>query len=183
MQKLKPGVAYDPYRSGTARVAEPDHGRSPLCPRQGPSGLELYREVTGDEEDSPLANGPEVVHLREDEHFHSGPPQVKHSEIFVNGRKKVVTTRDLSFDEVVAMAFNPVPTGPNVMFTITYRHGPRGEPGGAPVGGWHGHGEERGWSSMSRGLISRSPDLKRLRDEGYDVKLGPAISSSGIFLT
>jgi Multiubiquitin len=90
-----------------------------------PPGLELYREVTGDEEDPPLANGPEVVHLREDEHFHSAPPQVKHFEIFVNGRKKVVTTRDLSFDEVVAMAFNPVPTGPNVMFTITYRHGPR----------------------------------------------------------
>ena len=43
--------------------------------------------MTGDEEDSPLANGPEVVHLREDEHFHSGPPQVKHFEIFVNGRK------------------------------------------------------------------------------------------------
>jgi hypothetical protein len=95
-----------------------------------PPGLELYREVTGDKEDPPLTSGPEVVHLKENEHFHSGPPQVKHFEIFVNGRKKVVTARELSFDEIVALAFNLVPTGPNVMFTITYRHGPRPNPEG-----------------------------------------------------
>ena len=40
------------------------------------SGLDLYREVTGDREDEPIANGPEVIHLKEDEHFHSGPPKV-----------------------------------------------------------------------------------------------------------
>jgi len=93
-------------------------------------GLELYREVTGDREDKAIPNGPETVHLKEDEHFHSGVPQVKHFDIFVNGRKKVVTTPELSFDQVVALAFDPIPTGPNVMFTITYRHGPRANPEG-----------------------------------------------------
>lgn len=48
----------------------------------------------------------------------------KEITIIVNGRKKEVTTTELSFDQVVALAFNPVPTGPNIMFTITYRAGP-----------------------------------------------------------
>jgi hypothetical protein len=86
------------------------------------AGLELYREVTGDREDREIENGPDVVHLKEDEHFHSGPP--KEFAIIVNGRKKEITTKTLSFDQLVALAFNPVPVGPNVMFTITYRKGP-----------------------------------------------------------
>jgi len=93
-------------------------------------GLELYREVTGDKEDRPLENGPEIVQLKEDEHFHSGPAQVKSFDIFVNGRKKVVTVRELSFNAVVVLAFDPVPSGPNVMFTVTYRHGPHQNPKG-----------------------------------------------------
>jgi hypothetical protein len=93
-------------------------------------GLDLYREVTGDREDRVIPNGPEIVRLEEDEHFHSGPPQVKHFDIFVNGRKKVVTTQELTFDQVVALAFEPVPTGPYIMFTITYRHGPHANPEG-----------------------------------------------------
>lgn len=91
-------------------------------------GLELYREVTGDREDPPIENGPETVHLREDEHFHSGPP--KEFTIIINGRKKEVSTKTLSFDQIVALAFNPVPVGPNVMFTITYRKGPHQNPEG-----------------------------------------------------
>lgn len=54
----------------------------------------------------------------------------KDFEIIVNGRKKVVTKNELSFDEIVALAFNPVPSGPNIMFTITYRHGPAANPQG-----------------------------------------------------
>lgn len=54
----------------------------------------------------------------------------KDFEIIVNGRKKVVTKNELSFDEIVALAFNPAPSGPNIMFTITYRHGPAANPQG-----------------------------------------------------
>jgi len=91
-------------------------------------GLELYREVSGDKEDTTIENGPETVHLKEDEHFHSGPP--KEFTIIVNGRKKEVPTKTLSFDQLVALAFNPVPVGPNVMFEITYRRGPHKKPEG-----------------------------------------------------
>ena len=98
-------------------------------------GLVLYREVTGDREDKIIPNGPETVHLKEDEHFHSGPPEKKEITIIVNGRKKEVTAKELSFDQVVALAFNPVPTGPNIMFTITYRHGPHQNPEGSLLEG------------------------------------------------
>jgi hypothetical protein len=86
-------------------------------------GMELFREVTGDREDSEVDNGPESVHLEQDEHFHSGKPKIY--KIIVNGRQKEVSTKTLTFDQVVALAFNPVPSGPNVQFTVTYRKGPR----------------------------------------------------------
>jgi hypothetical protein len=86
-------------------------------------GMELFCEVTGDREDSEVDNGPEIVNLKEDEHFHSGKPKVY--KIIVNGRQKEISTKTLTFDQVVALAFNPVPFGPNVQFTVTYRKGPR----------------------------------------------------------
>ena len=93
-------------------------------------GLVLYREVTGDREDKVIPDGPETVHLKEDEHFHSGPPEKKEFKIIVNARPKEAATDELSFNKIVALAFNPVPTGPNLLFTITYRHGPRENPQG-----------------------------------------------------
>jgi len=97
--------------------------------------LELYREVSGDKEDPPIENGPETVHLKEDEHFHSGPIHSKEFTIFVNGRKKVVKSKKLSFTEIVALAFDPVPTGPNILFTISYEHGPHSNPEGTLMEG------------------------------------------------
>ncbi len=94
------------------------------------AGFELYREVHGDREDQSIPNGPEHIHLTEFEHFHSGPPVPKKFTIIVNARKKEVATKKLTFDEVVALAFNPVPSGPNIVITVTYRHGPHENPEG-----------------------------------------------------
>lgn len=41
--------------------------------------------------------------------------------IIVNGRPKKVPGPTISFEEVVALAFNPVP--PNAFFTVTWSHG------------------------------------------------------------
>lgn len=89
-----------------------------------PAGFELYRE------DEPIANEPEHVHLQEFEHFHSGPARAKEFTIIVNARERKVSSKDLTFDEVVALAFNPVPSGPNIVITVTYRHGPHQNPEG-----------------------------------------------------
>lgn len=55
--------------------------------------------------------------------------------ITVNARQKTVTEKKLSFMEVVALAFNPVPTGDNWVFTITYYNGPKKNPEGSMVKG------------------------------------------------
>jgi hypothetical protein len=80
---------------------------------------DLYREVEGNREDQPVWDGGEEITLREDEHFHSGT--AKQITIIVNGRKKEVSHRVLSFMQVVALAFDPVPSGPDWVFTVTYR--------------------------------------------------------------
>lgn len=46
--------------------------------------------------------------------------------IVVNGRRKAVDEKVLSFDEIVHLAFDDPPTGEFICFTITYRRGPRG---------------------------------------------------------
>jgi hypothetical protein len=123
MRQVRIHINQHPYES-----SNPTTGAALYMLGRVAAGLELYREVIGDKEDREIENGPDTVHLKEDEHFHSGPP--KDFTIFVNGRKKEVTTKTLSFDQLVALAFNPVQVGPNVMFTITYRKGPHKNPEG-----------------------------------------------------
>ena len=43
--------------------------------------------------------------------------------VIVNGRPKKVEQSELSYDEVIALAFDTVPTGPNVVITVSWRHG------------------------------------------------------------
>jgi hypothetical protein len=96
-------------------------------------GLELFREVTGEREDPEVPNGPEAVHLKEDEHFHSGKP--KTYKIYVNGQEKVVTSKIVSYEQIVALAFpNPV-TGQNIRYTVGYEDGPHKNPSGSLMPG------------------------------------------------
>lgn len=82
---------------------------------------ELFREATGDLEDELVPRDGHVVHVAQDEHFYSQ----REFKIIVNARPKETPKRELSFDEVVRLAFESPPTGPNIKFTITYRNGPR----------------------------------------------------------
>jgi len=92
---------------------------------------ELFRERDGDREDILVPNDDTKVHLKEDEHFYS------HNDftIVVNARKKTVTRKELSFAEIVRLAFDSPPSGPNIMFTITYRNGPHANPEGTMLEG------------------------------------------------
>ena len=65
-------------------------------------------------------------------------PEEKEKEvtIYVNGRKKdVAKNSSLSFAQLVELAFDPVPAGPNFMFTITYTKGEGSKPEGTLVEG------------------------------------------------
>jgi hypothetical protein len=55
--------------------------------------------------------------------------------IIVNGKEKTVEKDDLTYDEVVALAFNPPPTGDNILITIVYRRGHGDKPEGSVVPG------------------------------------------------
>ena len=49
--------------------------------------------------------------------------------IIVNGREKTVAIREeLTFHQLVALAFDDPPTGRFIYFTITYRRGPGNKP-------------------------------------------------------
>ena len=56
-------------------------------------------------------------------------------EIIVNGRPQEVEPGKLCFDQLVELAFNPVPTGEFICFTVTYRRGPRHKPEGTLLEG------------------------------------------------
>lgn len=51
--------------------------------------------------------------------------------IVVNGRQKTVTQKQLTFAEVVALAFDTPPTGDAVEITITYTRGHGEKPEGS----------------------------------------------------
>jgi hypothetical protein len=59
----------------------------------------------------------------------------KDINIIVNGRPKTVSDKEVSFAEVVALAFDNVPSGPNIVFTVTYRRGHGDKPEGTLVEG------------------------------------------------
>ena len=96
-------------------------------------GLELFREVTGDREDPEVPSGPETVPLKEDEHFHSGKP--KTYTIYVNGQEKTVTTKTVTYEQIVKLAFpNPI-IGQNIIYTVGYEDGPHKNPSGSLMPG------------------------------------------------
>ena len=55
--------------------------------------------------------------------------------IIVNGRPHRVQGHEISFENVVALAFETPPSGPNVVITVTYRDGPPENPAGTLVAG------------------------------------------------
>lgn len=55
--------------------------------------------------------------------------------IIVNAREKQVEKDDITFEEVVDLAFDPKPVGENVLFTVTYRRGQGNKPEGSLLAG------------------------------------------------
>ncbi len=61
--------------------------------------------------------------------------QKKSVTIIVNGKEKSVEKDDLSYEDVVALAFASPPTGDNILITITYRRGHGDKPEGSLLPG------------------------------------------------
>ncbi len=55
--------------------------------------------------------------------------------IVVNGRQKIVDSDEITFEEVIRLAFDPPPSGPYIVFTVSYRNGSGRPPEGRLVAG------------------------------------------------
>ena len=72
---------------------------------------------------------------RDEGRAHDGDhDQNKTVTIFVNGRERTVTKRELSVDDLVKLAYDNPPTGELIYFTITYRRGHGNKPEGTLEG-------------------------------------------------
>lgn len=60
-----------------------------------------------------------------------GTPKTHEVTIIVNGRRKTVTEKELSFEAIIRLAFENPPSGPYVVFTVTYRRGHGQKPAGS----------------------------------------------------
>ncbi len=91
---------------------------------------ELFREVSGDREDTVVPRDDTPVHLIADEHFYSQ----KTFRLIVNLEEKFVVKKKQSFEDIVKLAY-PTPPDDNATYTIGYRKGPPANPKGSLVEG------------------------------------------------
>jgi hypothetical protein len=92
---------------------------------------DLFRETSGDQEDELVERHAHRVRLTPDEHFFSQ----KVFTIVVDTEHKEVAKNRLSFEDVVKLAFETPPAGPNILITIDYGMGPPENPQGSLVKG------------------------------------------------
>lgn len=92
---------------------------------------ELFKEVEGDHEDELIERNADPLELTADEHFYSQ----KAITIIINADPVETTETRLSFEDLVKLAFDPVPTGPNILITIDYSKGPPANPKGSLLAG------------------------------------------------
>lgn len=87
----------------------------------------------------------DLAHAREDERraereLDEGIKELEQAEkhehwIVVNGRRKEVDAKRLSFEEAVKLAFPNPPTGNDVQFTVQFTRGPEPRPTGTLIEG------------------------------------------------
>jgi hypothetical protein len=103
---------------------------------QAKQTAESLRGLLGIADDVELLRDLESPHdepIDDDERiaFHDGPVFItRHGEgrqikIIVRGRPRTVVGRTISFEQVVALAYNPVRTEPFIVYTISYSRGPK----------------------------------------------------------
>jgi hypothetical protein len=125
-EKIRIHIDRDPYETENPttgnelyRLADISHHR------------ELFFVRDGNHEDQFIHRDDLEIHLNEDDHFYSQ----KEITIIVNGKEKVTVETRLSFEELVLIAFEAPPYGPQTLFTITYRRGPNENHEGTLIAG------------------------------------------------
>ncbi|OBT05492.1 hypothetical protein A9267_16730 [Shewanella sp. UCD-FRSSP16_17] len=81
---------------------------------------------------SVMKNAPDaiIVDLTKDE-----PEEEKEFLIIINGQQKTVTSKKLSFEDIVLLAFSHIKPGDNTIYTMTYKKAVGNKPEGTLVAG------------------------------------------------
>ena len=98
-----------------------------------PTGLQLFAEGEHGE-DSPIANDGTPIELKNGEHFRSGKSTPAGTTIYVNTDPVVWDRPQISYDELVKLAFPQGPFDGNVRYSITWAK-PDGSEGALLKGG------------------------------------------------
>jgi len=69
-----------------------------------------------------------------DSHSHSNHDE-RTVSIIVNGRPREFAGKEISYDQVIRLAFDSPPYGENTLFTVTYKRGAEHKPEGSLVAG------------------------------------------------
>ena len=96
------------------------------------TGLELFREVSGDEPDLPVPRGADAVHLKENDHFHSGRRSSRSSS---TGARRWLPSEGSPLRKWLHWRSTRCRPGPMSCLPITYRRGPKQNPEGTLVEG------------------------------------------------
>lgn len=93
-----------------------------------PDGVELLRDFESPIDD-PIEEG-ERIDFKDGPVFITRKVESREITIIVRGRPRKVSGCIISFDEVVALAYNPVRTEPFIVYTVSYSRGPKANPEG-----------------------------------------------------
>jgi Multiubiquitin len=99
-----------------------------------PAGLQLFKEGHDHGEDSPIANDGTTIELKNGEHFRTAKPEPTATTIYVNTDPVVWDRPQISYDELVKLAFPEGPFDGNVRYSITWTK-PDGSEGALLKGG------------------------------------------------
>ena len=73
--------------------------------------------------------------VKPEEQKNEAPGQNKEFTIIVNGREREVSGKEISFEQVVELAFGAPPAGGTTIYTMTYKRGAGNKPEGTMVSG------------------------------------------------
>ena len=93
-----------------------------------PDGVELLRDFESPIDD-PIEDS-ERIDFKDGPVFITRKAVSREINIVVRGRSRKVSGCIISFDEVVALAYNPVRTEPFIVYTVSYSRGPKANPEG-----------------------------------------------------
>ncbi|MBK9132438.1 MAG: multiubiquitin domain-containing protein [Gammaproteobacteria bacterium] len=99
-----------------------------------PAVLQLFKEEHEHNDDSPIANDGTTVVLKNGDHFRTGKPEPAGTTIYVNTDPVVWDRPQISYDELVKLAFPNGPFDDNVRYSITWTK-PDGSEGAMLKGG------------------------------------------------